>query len=35
MNTTGKYTEYQKNWEDDRLELIAILGKNQETGGAS
>jgi hypothetical protein len=26
-NTTGKYPEYQKIWEDDRLEVVAIFGK--------
>jgi hypothetical protein len=27
VNTTGKYPEYQKVWEDDRLEVVAIFGK--------
>jgi hypothetical protein len=26
-NTTSKYPEYQKVWEDDRLEIVAIFGK--------
>jgi hypothetical protein len=26
-NTTGKYPEYQKVWEDNRLEVVAIFGK--------
>ena len=29
-NTTGKYPEYQKIWEDDALRVIAIFGKNEE-----
>jgi hypothetical protein len=35
LNTTGKYPEYQKIWEDDRLEVISIFGKYEETGGSS
>jgi hypothetical protein len=35
LNTTGKYPEYQKIWEDDRLEVISIFGKYENTGGAS
>lgn len=35
LNTTGKYPEYQKVWEDDRFETIAIFGKYENTGGAS
>ena len=27
QNTTGKYPEYHKVWEDDRLEVVAIFGK--------
>jgi hypothetical protein len=27
LNTTGKFPEYQKIWEDDRLEVVAIFGK--------
>ena len=34
-NTTGKYPEYHKVWEDDRLEVISIFGKYENTGGAS
>ena len=26
-NTSGKYPEYQKVWEDNRLEIVAIFGK--------
>jgi hypothetical protein len=26
-NTTSKFPEYQKVWEDDRLEIVAIFGK--------
>lgn len=33
-NTTGKYPELHKVWEDDRLEVISIFGKYEETGGA-
>ncbi|MDF2692267.1 MAG: Alkaline serine protease [Labilithrix sp.] len=33
-NTTGKYPELHKVWEDDRLEVISIFGKNEATGGA-
>ncbi|MBX3264011.1 MAG: PPC domain-containing protein [Labilithrix sp.] len=35
LNTTGKYPELHKVWEDDRLEVISIFGKNEATGGAS
>jgi hypothetical protein len=34
MNTTGKYPEYQKVWEDNRLEIVAIFGK-YEAGATS
>jgi hypothetical protein len=34
LNTTGKYPEYQKIWEDDRFEAISIFGKYEATGGA-
>jgi hypothetical protein len=27
QNTTGKYPEYHKVWEDDRLEVVAVFGK--------
>ena len=30
VNTTGKYPEYHKIWEDDTLRVIAIFGKNEE-----
>jgi hypothetical protein len=33
-NTTGKYPEYQKVWEDDRLEVVSIFGKFEASGGA-
>jgi hypothetical protein len=33
-NTTGKYPEYQKVWEDDRLEVVSIFGKFEATGAA-
>jgi len=33
-NTTSKYPEYHKVWEDNRLEAVAIFGKFEETGGA-
>jgi len=29
-NTTGKYPEYHKIWEDDRLEVISIFGKYED-----
>jgi hypothetical protein len=35
LNTTGKYPEYHKVWEDDRLEIVAIFGKYELTGDAS
>jgi len=28
-NTTGKYPEYHKIWEDDTLEAVVIFGKNE------
>jgi hypothetical protein len=28
-NTTGKYPEYHKVWEDDALRVVAIFGKNE------
>jgi hypothetical protein len=30
INTTGKYPEYQKVWEDDRLEVVAVFGKYED-----
>jgi hypothetical protein len=33
LNTTGKYPELHRVWEDDRLEVISIFGKFEETGG--
>lgn len=29
-NTTGKYPEYHKVWEDDELEVVAIFGKYED-----
>lgn len=29
-NTTGKYPEYQRVWQDDELRVVAIFGKNEE-----
>ena len=34
LNTTGKFPEYHEIWKDDRLEVVAIFGKNEATGGA-
>ncbi len=34
LNTTSKYPEYHKVWEDDRLEVVAIFGK-YENGATS
>jgi hypothetical protein len=34
-NTEGKYPEYHQVWEDDRLEVIAIFGKYEDTGTTS
>ncbi|HLU66973.1 MAG TPA: PPC domain-containing protein, partial [Kofleriaceae bacterium] len=30
INTTGKYPEYHKVWEDDVLEVVAIFGKYED-----
>ncbi|MCA9581141.1 MAG: PPC domain-containing protein [Myxococcales bacterium] len=30
INTTGKYPEYHKVWEDDALRVVAIFGKNED-----
>jgi hypothetical protein len=35
LNTTQKFPELHKVWEDNRLEVISIFGKFEETGGAS
>jgi hypothetical protein len=32
QNTTNKFPEYQKVWEDNRLEVISIFGKFEEGG---
>ncbi len=34
-NTEGKYPEYHQVWEDDRLDVIAIFGKYEDTGTTS
>ncbi|HVH44492.1 MAG TPA: hypothetical protein VM925_19195 [Labilithrix sp.] len=34
LNTTGKYPELHRVWEDDRLEVVSIFGKNKEDGDA-
>lgn len=33
QNTTGKFPEYQKIWEDNRFEMISIFGKFEDGGG--
>lgn len=30
INTTGKYPEYDKIWEDDVLKVVAVFGKNED-----
>jgi hypothetical protein len=30
QNTSGKYPEYHKVWEDNQLRVVAIFGKNEE-----
>jgi hypothetical protein len=30
VNTTGKYPEYHRVWEDDTLNVLAVFGKNEE-----
>jgi hypothetical protein len=35
VQTTGKYPEYQKIWEDDVLNVVAIFGKNEDGAGNS
>ncbi len=30
VNTTGKYPEYHKVWEDDKLEVVAVFGKYED-----
>lgn len=34
-NTTGKYPEYQKVWEDDVLEVVSIFGKYEDGATAN
>jgi hypothetical protein len=35
QNTTGKFPELHKIWEDNSLDVVAIFGKFEATGGAS
>lgn len=35
LNTTGKYPEYHKVWEDNRLEVVAIFGKYEANAATS
>ncbi len=35
IGTTGKYPEYHKVWEDGSLQVVAVFGKYEKTGGAS
>jgi hypothetical protein len=34
-NTTGKYPEYHKVWDDNELKVVAIFGKNEEGATAN
>jgi hypothetical protein len=34
-NTTGKYPEYHRVWEDDELRVVAIFGKNEDGATAN
>lgn len=34
LNTKAKYPEYHEVWKDDRLEMVAIFGKYEASGGA-
>jgi hypothetical protein len=34
-NTSGKYPEYQKVWEDNELKVVAIFGKYEKSGTTS
>ena len=34
-NTTGKYPEYQKVWDDNELKVVAIFGKYEKSGTTS
>ena len=34
IGTTGKYPEYHKVWEDGSLQVVAVFGKYESTGGA-
>ncbi len=35
VQTTGKFPEYNKVWEDGRLEVVAIFGKNEDGATAN
>ncbi len=35
VQTTGKFPEYTKIWEDNKLEVVAIFGKNEDGATAS
>lgn len=35
INTTGKYPEYHKVWEDDVLEVVAVFGKYEDGATSS
>jgi hypothetical protein len=35
VNTTGKYPEYHKVWEDDALEVVAVFGKYKDGATSS
>ncbi len=35
QNTTGKYPEYHKVWDDDQLRVVAIFGKNEDGATAN
>ncbi len=35
VNTTGKYPEYHKVWEDNRLNVVAVFGKYEDEGTTS
>lgn len=35
INTTGKYPEYHKIWEDDTLKVVAVFGKYEDNATSS
>jgi hypothetical protein len=35
LNTSGKYPEYQRMWEDGVLDIVAVFGKNEKTATTS